>query len=1583
MRRACGGNSRGQRRLPLLGVLTATLLAVCCFPPVGVAASAASATTPTDSPLTSPGNAVVPDSDFTDFTVVTMGASDDGSWPCGPSGVSFPVACPVDGDDGPAPFPFGFAVDYFGNEYSGVYINTNGNITFGNYLSTFTPFGVDTGGIPIIAPFFADVDTVAGGATVQIGTGLLNGDKAFVVDWPGVACYATGSVTDNFQVILIDRPDLGTGSGGDDFQIEFNYDSIEWDAGQASGGNASCTGAPNPDSAVVGFSDGSTTPGHSYTLAGSQTSRAFLDANTTTGLIYNELNSDVPGRYVFNIVSGTPSAPTTLTTSLSGDGQSGTSISVPEGSDVTDAATLSGSNVVSAGGTVSYGVYGNPSCTDVVASAGTVEVTDGSVPPSAAVSLPSPGTYYWHASYSGDAENDASTSGCSEIETVTVPPGTTTSGVVEDGSSNTAWNGSEVTGSTAYDTATISTVADIGPVPTGSVTYAFFGNATCGGDPLSTDTVPLSGPSVPPSSATPPLPAGSYGFEATYSGDSTYESSASGCQSFSVLVATPAVGSVVDDAATHGSWSGNEATNASAEDTATVAGVAGFTPTGSVTYDLYGNGTCSGHPVSTDTKTISGGAVPDSGATPPLRAGPYSYEASYSGDSNYAAEDGPCEPFTVLKAPKSVGSVVDASDGSAWDGTEVTGASAVDTAFITPLGAIAPRGTVTYDFFGNGTCSGEPATSQTVALEEDGDAPPSQATDPLVPGSYSFQATYSGDSDYLAASGSCEPFSVAKASPSVGTVVDDAAAGAPWAGNEVTGALADDTATVSGVVGFDPTGTATYSFFGDGTCSGEASATESVSLSAGAVPDSSATAPLPAGSYSYEASYSGDADYLPSTGECESFTVLISPDVLATSVDDAGTTQGWSGDEVTGATASDTSQVEAAGTGSISPTGTVTYELFGNGTCSGEATASESVRLSAGAVPDSSSTAPLAAGSYGYLASYGGDGNYLPSTGECESFTVLISPDVLASSVVDAATTQPWSGDEVAGAEAYDAAQLEAPGMSSIIATGRVTYRFFGDGTCSGPASTLTVSVLGGHVPPSNVTAALAAGDYSFEASYAGDTNYLTSTSQCDTFSVGPTTSAVSSVVHDAVGGGRWSGLEVTGASAFDVAAVTGAWTASPTGSVTYLLFPETACTGTPVTTDTVALSGGAVPPSTDTASLPPGTYSYSAVYSGDGNYEASTGPCENFSVMRAASGTAQRILDSATNKPWSGTELQGASAYDAAAVAGVPGYPPSGDIAYDLFGNGSCSGTPRSSQTVKLAAGTAEPSQATAGLGPGSYSYRASYSGDADYEGSTSACEAFTVIALGYRLIGGDGSVFDYRLPFYGSVPGLGQGDPLDFVGAADSSRGYWLVDAHGDVVSFGNAHFHGSLLQRGVHVDDIVGMAATPNGGGYWLVASDGTVYAFGDAVTHGTLAGRGIHVHDVVAIMSPGAGGYWLVGATGAVYNFGDAGFLGSCPQAGSGCQGITDIVAAAHFGSGGYWLVSKTGQVFGFGTVHSLGSCSRAGSGCRGTHTIVGIGSPDANGYWLVEAGGRVVPFGDAKWFGDERGTHLTRPIVGIV
>ncbi len=117
------------------------------------------------------------------------------------------------------------------------------------------------------------------------------------------------------------------------------------------------------------------------------------------------------------VVAGGP-VPTTTTATISGGGQTGGTIALPENSVVTATATLTGVNAASAAGSISYRVYSDSGCSNEVANAGNVAVGAGAVGGSSPEVFP-PGTYYWQASYSGDATNQRSSSTCgAAVETV-------------------------------------------------------------------------------------------------------------------------------------------------------------------------------------------------------------------------------------------------------------------------------------------------------------------------------------------------------------------------------------------------------------------------------------------------------------------------------------------------------------------------------------------------------------------------------------------------------------------------------------------------------------------------------------------------------------------------------------------------------------------------------------------------------------------------------------------------------------------------------------------------------------------------------------------------------------------------------------------------------------------------------------------------------------------------------------------------------------------------------------------------------------------------------------------------------------
>ena len=124
-----------------------------------------------------PGSAIVPGFDST-----TYGPNDDGSYPCTSQVDGTPSGCT-------RPIPLPFTIDYYGTKYSSVYLNNNGNLTFGAPLSTYTPESLNQISVPMIAPFWADVDTRVG-PLVTYGDGTIGGHIAFGVNCLNVGCFS-------------------------------------------------------------------------------------------------------------------------------------------------------------------------------------------------------------------------------------------------------------------------------------------------------------------------------------------------------------------------------------------------------------------------------------------------------------------------------------------------------------------------------------------------------------------------------------------------------------------------------------------------------------------------------------------------------------------------------------------------------------------------------------------------------------------------------------------------------------------------------------------------------------------------------------------------------------------------------------------------------------------------------------------------------------------------------------------------------------------------------------------------------------------------------------------------------------------------------------------------------------------------------------------------------------------------------------------------------------------------------------------------------------------------------------------------
>lgn len=158
-----------------------------------------------------------------------------------------------------------FSLNYFGEQYTSLYVNNNGNVTLDEPMSTYVPFDLKATDRAIIAPFFADVDTRPDdGGTVTYCEVTSGGRPAFRVHWKAVGYYGYGVDKKNdFGLLLIDRSDVSAG----DFDIKFEYNSIEWDDGDASRGQT----------ARVGYANGSNAAGTFFEAPGSGEEGKFLN----------------------------------------------------------------------------------------------------------------------------------------------------------------------------------------------------------------------------------------------------------------------------------------------------------------------------------------------------------------------------------------------------------------------------------------------------------------------------------------------------------------------------------------------------------------------------------------------------------------------------------------------------------------------------------------------------------------------------------------------------------------------------------------------------------------------------------------------------------------------------------------------------------------------------------------------------------------------------------------------------------------------------------------------------------------------------------------------------------------------------------------------------------------------------------------------------------------------------------------------------------------------------------------------------------------------------------------------------------
>ncbi|MDB5412845.1 MAG: putative exosortase interaction protein [Rubritepida sp.] len=203
----------------------------------------------------------------------------------------------------------GFSANFYGTTYSTAYVSNNGYITFNDGQGSYTPSGLGAGysGQPIIAAFFADVDTRgAGSALTSYGTGTYMGYQAFGATWPGVGYFPSqDNLLNAFQILMTNRSDTGAGN----FDIYLNYNQILWETGSASGG----TGGFGGVSAAAGFNAGQAgnPDGTYYQFPGSLVNGALIDGGPNS--LTANTNDGVTGQYIFQVRNGTIVVPPVTT----------------------------------------------------------------------------------------------------------------------------------------------------------------------------------------------------------------------------------------------------------------------------------------------------------------------------------------------------------------------------------------------------------------------------------------------------------------------------------------------------------------------------------------------------------------------------------------------------------------------------------------------------------------------------------------------------------------------------------------------------------------------------------------------------------------------------------------------------------------------------------------------------------------------------------------------------------------------------------------------------------------------------------------------------------------------------------------------------------------------------------------------------------------------------------------------------------------------------------------------------------------------------------------------------------------------
>ena len=992
---------------------------------------------------------------------------------------------------------------------------------------------------------------------------------------------------------------------------------------------------------------------------------------------------------------------TTLSTSLS----AGT---ITVGATAHDSSTITGLVNSTGTGTVAYSYYTNNTCTANAVTVGSVTVpTSGTVPNSPAATLGSVGTYYWQAVYSGDSNNNGASSPCTAtnneqlIVNKTSPTIATTLSVT-----------SIAMGATAHDSSTITGLVNSSGIA--GVTYSYYTNNTCTANPVTVNTVTVATNGTVPNSSTVTFNnAGTYYWQAVYSGDANNNGASSPCTATNneLLTVNKASPSITTSLSASSIIAGT-----TAHDSSTITGLVNSTGTGTVTYSYYTNNTCTANAVTVGSVTVpTSGTVPNSPAATLGSVGTYYWQAVYSGDSNNNGASSTCtfsnnEKLTVTIASPTIAT-------SLSSGSILAGTTAYDTSTLSGAGNSTGAGTVTYSYYTNNTCTTGHITVGAVTVPTSGAVPNSSTVTFNSVNTYYWQAVYSGDANNNGATSPCtatnnEQLTVAKGAPTLSTTLSSASITA--------GQTAHDTSALSGAGTSTGTGTVAYSYYTNNTCTTGVVAVNTVTVpTSGAVPNSSTVTFNSAGTYYWQAIYSGDANNNGATSPCtatnnEQLIVNKTSPTIATTLSVTSIAMG--------ATAHDSSTI----TGLVNSSGIagVTYSYYTNNTCTANPVTVNTVTVATnGTVPNSSTVTFNNAGTYYWQAVYSGDANNNGASSPCTATNnELLTVNKASPSI----TTSLSASSIIAGTTAHDSSTIT--GLVNSTGTGTVTYSYYTNNTCTANAVTVgSVTVpTSGTVPNSPAATLGSVGTYYWQAVYSGDSNNNGASSTC-TFSNNEKLTVT--IASPTIATSLSSGSILAGTTAYDTSTLSGAGNSTGAGTVTYSYYTNNTCTTGHITVGAVTVpTSGAVPNSSTVTFNSVNTYYWQAVYSGDANNNGATSPCTatNNEQLTVAKG-APTLTATGPGTGTAGTAI--AATNISSVLAASSGANATGTITITVFGPQASAPTTCTSggTTVGTAtvAGNAtyHPSAGYTPTGAGDYWWYASYGGDANNTTATSTC--------------------------------------------------------------------------------------------------------------------------------------------------------------------------------------------------------------------------------------------------------------------